>query len=119
MAVDDRNQRRRILSLELQNTAFSLVATKKPGLGKDRGVNSRHRLSLIYFFKKWIKHNKNWEKNLLAGAKQGNRYSLMPLPCPHLQNGLHAKKRNRRFWHGFAQPLRMLVKLPQFGEKGS
>lgn len=31
--------------------------------------------------------------------------------------GLDAKKRNRRFWGGFAQPLRLLVKPPHLGER--
>lgn len=31
--------------------------------------------------------------------------------------GLDAKQGNRRFWCGFVQPLKMLIKLPQFGEK--
>lgn len=30
--------------------------------------------------------------------------------------GLDAKKRNRRFWEGFAQPLRMLIKPLYLGE---
>lgn len=41
---------------------------------------------------------------------------------PHaitFKTGLDAKKRNRRFWCGFAQPLRMLIKPPHLEEKES
>ena len=118
MTVDYKNQRKKIPAWNyrvLPPVQWQLKTWSWKRWSSDFKVYS---LSLTYVFKEWINTNKEQQKK--QNKKTVNSQTREKV-YPHVityNMGFAVKRGNRSFWCCFFQPLKMLIRLLQFGEKG-